>query len=500
LASPRTLNVTLPDLAKPESVQARLTVYPGALAVLRSELAAARARSSLHDDAYLLLLAGRAGALGKSLGVEPKAEELRRLRLVATQRVIRHARSPGPGVASTLAAAALAHPGDPLLSRLGERLGAQVARSQRADGTFGGADGWPLQRLVIATADGLRAVQAAAVDERSTRRAQAASIRAAGAFRRHLKLIDDGFSAAAALASGGVDGKLADELVARVTKSLAKSADGSKYMKVDKGIVTADGSRPSTIEATALAVLALAGRKGGDSLLPDLGAYLLSHYGPGGFGHGRANQLALAAVAKVFDKPLPAQVTVRLLLDDEELTTTTLSGDKLRQVASVTTAAPAGVGAHNWKVVADPPIPGLGFALALDWREPFDPPGEGGLELAVERPALARVGRPVAITLRATAPGGAALTIRHGLPAGCQPDRVSLDKLVSEGVISSYETEDGAVVMHTPPRRQGQAFAGRYRVIPTLAGTLRGRPSEIGEARRRGRSVALAGEIWRIAR
>jgi hypothetical protein len=501
LASERSKSITLPDLAQPDSVEARLTVYPGALAVLRAELGTARARSSLHDDAYLLLLAGRAPELGKSLGSQPEADALRKLRLIGTQRVIRHARSPAPGVAAVLASSALAHAEDPLLSRLGERLASQVARSQRPDGTFGGADGWPLQRLLVSTADGLRAVQAAARDERQQRRAQAAALRAAGAFRRHLKRVEDGYTAAAALASGGVEGKLAEQLVERVMKSIKTGGDGTRYLHVAKGVVAGDGARPTQVEATALAILALDGRDAAKAVLPDLGAYLLARYGPGGFGSGRANLLALEAVARVFKAPLPAQVTVRLFLDDAELATAQLSGDKLREVVGVTARAPDAVGAHKWRVVAEPALPGLGFALTTSWREPFGEPGEGGLELAVERADGAKVGRPLAVTLRATAPGGAALRVRHGLPAGCQPDLPSLDKLTSDGVISRYETEDGAVVLYAPSRRQGQAFVARYRVIPTLAGTLRGRPSEIAlDGRGRSGAVGLAGEVWRISR
>ena len=66
-----------------------------------------------------------------------------------------------------LAEAALAHPENPVLARLGERLAAQVAQAQRPDGTCQGADGWTLQRLLVTTGDCVRAVKASQASPRA---------------------------------------------------------------------------------------------------------------------------------------------------------------------------------------------------------------------------------------------------------------------------------------------------------------------------------------------
>ncbi len=82
------------------------------------------------------------------------------------QRLLRSARSPNVPTAALVAQAALSHPDNPVLSRLGERLAAQVAQAQRPDGTCQGEDGWTLQRLLVATADCALAVRAATSSRR----------------------------------------------------------------------------------------------------------------------------------------------------------------------------------------------------------------------------------------------------------------------------------------------------------------------------------------------
>ncbi|HSP77032.1 MAG TPA: alpha-2-macroglobulin family protein, partial [Myxococcaceae bacterium] len=181
LAAPRTLTLEGPEDAVAGSERVRLRVYPGALGVLREELSAAVGRGGVAEDAYALLLAGRAPELMEALGEEADAEGLRDMAALAGQRVLRAGRAPDVATAALLAEAALAHPDNPVLARLGERLAAQVAGAQRPDGTCQGEDGWTLQRLLVATADCARAVRAAEGTPEGRRRAAAFSVRAAGA-------------------------------------------------------------------------------------------------------------------------------------------------------------------------------------------------------------------------------------------------------------------------------------------------------------------------------
>ncbi|HZI15889.1 MAG TPA: hypothetical protein VE153_36315, partial [Myxococcus sp.] len=45
--------------------------------------------------------------------------------------------------------------------------------------------------------------------------------------------------------------------------------------------------------------------------------------------------------------------------------------------------------------------------------------------------------------------------------------------------VSSWDAEDGAVTLKLPARAAGEPFQARFRVIPTLAGTLQGGASTL---------------------
>jgi hypothetical protein len=481
LAAERSMELALPADTYREGATARLQVYPGALAILRAELASAGARGDAGGDAYALLLAGRGEALLEALGGEPENQALRALGIVAGQRVIRAARSPDALTAAMFAEAALAHPGNPVLSRLGERLAATVAAGQRPDGTCAGADGWPLQRLLAATADCVRAVRATSATGPARQRAQRVTLAARRAFERNLERIEDPYTAATILASGALDGAARDRLRRRVREGIKRQPDGTQALAVEAAIVRADGLPPPPVEATAMAVLALRDDQSAAALVADLGGRLLSGYDPArGFGDGRTNLAALTAVLSLFKEPLPARVTITLTQDGRSLAEQVLEGPKLREVLVLETPLPDPASRHTYVVRADPAVPGLGYALALGGFVPWGPDrAEGGLELTVGTPREARVGQPIDVDVRAAAPAGLELTVRHGLPAGVQVDTASLDALVTAGTIRSYQREDGAVTLKVPARTPGQTFAARYRAIPTLAGRIGGTPSAI---------------------
>jgi hypothetical protein len=474
LAAARSLEVVLP--AGIDGASARLVVFPGPLALLRAELAGAAARSEPAGDAYALLLAGRGEALLRTLGGEPASKELRALGVVAAQRVIRATRSPDPLTAALYTEAALAHPNNPVLSRLGERLADTVAAGQRPDGTFVGTSGWTLQRLLVVSAQCLRAVRAASQSGAAAGRQRAVrvSLRARAAFERNIDRVDDAYTAAAILAAGVLEGAPRERLRKKVREELRQADDGARSLPVARGVVRADGLPPSIPEATALALLALRDDPASAALISDVGASLLSSYDPErGFGDGQTNLLALAAVLSLFRDPLPPSVTVTLAQDGRALAERVLEGPKLREALAFEAPLATAAGRHVYEIRAQPPVAGLAYALALKGFVPWprDPP-KGGLELTVESPKEARVGRPVEIGLRAAAPAGLDITIRHALPAGVQADIASLDALVSAGTIQRYRREDGVVVFDVAARAAGQLFSARYRAIPTMAGTL----------------------------
>jgi hypothetical protein len=500
LAAARKLTLTFPEDTERGSARLRLTAFPGALALLRAELAAAPSRSATADVAYLLGLAGQAAELSERLGARIEADEEKRLRSIAVQRALRFTRRPSAPSAMMFAPAALAHEGQPLLERLGARLADQVARAQRPDGTFLGGDGWKLQRLVVATAAGVRALSASAVGEKGPRRAEVARVRGATALARMLPQVKDPYSAAAALASGAVEGKLKDELTKRVRSALKKRGDGGRVLPVPKGAVRADGSRPTEMEATALAVLALSGDASAKAERADLGAALLSAYRPGrGFGDGQTNLIALEAVMAIFDQPLPKRVVLTTLLDGEPFVQGVLEGTKLKDTTVLTGGLEEAAGTHTLEIKSEPPVPGLAFVLSQRWTEPYDEPDEdAGLGLTEERPKQVRVGQPFGVTLSAAAPGGQALVIRYALPAGMLADEPLLERLVREGLLERYSLEEGVVELVAPRRGQGQAFRAPLRFTPTLAGTLNAKVSSVALKSRGGSEVYVPTKPWTV--
>lgn len=498
LASPRELELEGAVDSLPDSERARLLVFPGALALLRSELSAAPHRASTSNDAYSLLLAGKAPSLLGALGAAPDRDAVRELSLIATQRAMQHSRAPDPHTAALFAEAALAHGDNPVLSRLGERLAATVASSQRPDGTCQGGEGWTLQRVLVATAECARAVNAAQSTPSSRQRAIGFNLRAAGAFERNLGRIEEGYTAAAILAGGALSGSLADQLREKVQAALKSREDGAKFLPVDQGVVRSDGKPPSEAEATALAVLAL--EADARAQLADLGTSLLSGYHPSfGWGDGETNLVCMRAAIRLFKDPIPPNVAITLEMDGKAVAQGALEPSRLKDVLTLEAAAPGSAGKHSWRVRAEPSVPGLGFSLTLASFVPWkQEEANGGLDLAITAPRELSVGRPVDVALSASAPSGMALKVRHALPAGLQPDSASLAALVASGALSRFETEDGAITLEVPPRPAGQPFSASYRVVPTLAGTLQAPASTVASLERPEQVRYVAPAVWMV--
>lgn len=484
LAAPRTVSLAGPAGSDPQTDRVRLLVYPGALSLLRAELGVSTSRSSVADDGYALLLAGRADKLLVSLGDQADPDAIRTLSILTGQRVIRDARTLDVTSATLLVEPALAHPHNPVLARIGERAAAYLAEHQRPDGTFAGGAGWTLQRVMMATADATRAVAAAHASTPERQRLQGVQMRAASAFERAADQVPDAFTAAAILASGAVKGPFADKLRARVKSGIKAAPDGSKYLDVPDGVVRADGQVPSRAEATGLAVLALLGDPTG---VADLGGTLLGSYSPErGWGDGRANLVCMQAVIELFKTPVPEGVKITLTMDGKPVSEGLLDRAALKEVLALEGPAPDGgfSGPHEWKLVAEPAVPGLGYALSLRGWVPWQTQTtQQGLEMSMLPASVsAEIGRPIEITLAAIAPSNTELQIMQSLPAGVQVDTPSLEALVAAGTITKFEATDGKLEMTVPGLAPGATFAATYKVIPTLVGSLRSAASSITAA------------------
>ena len=188
----------------------------------------------------------------------------------------------------------------------------------------------------------------------------------------------------------------------------------------------------------------------------------------------------MQAVVKLFKDPLPKSVQFVLKMDGKVVAEGTLDAARLRDVVTEDVAAPGSAGAHHWELSAVPALPGLGFSLTLtSWVPWKTDKAQGGLELSLAAPDKAAVGQASEVSVLAVAPGGSPLKIRQALPAGVQVNTASLTDLVSKGTITRFESEDGAVTLHVGALEPGKTFAAKYRVIPTLAGTLHSSASSI---------------------
>jgi len=241
---------------------------------------------------------------------------------------------------------------------------------------------------------------------------------------------------------------------------------------VPEDVVRADGVRPSPVEATALAVLALEGDA--KAPLADLGAAILAGYSPSwGWGDGRANLVCMQAVQRLFKDPVPPDTRIVLTMDGNQVAEGTLSRERVREVMTLDAESVGAAGSHRWEVKSEPAVPGLGFSLSVTTWGPWPRQSEEkGVELLLEPPAKPVVGKSSSIAVRAVAPAERELTIRLSLPAGVQPDTGALDKLVDEGTLLRYDTSDGLVELHVPALEPAQVFSADIRVIPTLAGSL----------------------------
>jgi hypothetical protein len=173
-------------------------------------------------------------------------------------------------------------------------------------------------------------------------------------------------------------------------------------------------------------------------------------------------------------------VKITLTLDDKPVTQGTLTRDKLREVLPLDADVAGGfAGKHEWRVVAEPPVPGLGFSLTLESYVPWQKEPGRGLELALPASIAAQVGKPTEIALTAVAPAGRELHLSQALPAGVQVDTPSLQALVDAGTITRFHASEGLVELWVAPLTPGQTFAAKYRVVATLAGKLKSAASTI---------------------
>jgi hypothetical protein len=480
LAGPRSFTLS----ASPGATSGSLvvTVFPGALGVVRAELDAAPARGAdLAQAAYTYAVTGLAGPLAADGTVPP--DVLRAAQLRAWQRIAKETRTPGVAEATTALAALRIAPADSLAGRLAIRLAETLRATQAPDGLWTAASGASLDASLVQTA---RAVWALGPDNQSNR------LRATGAFERYSPRLAAPYVAAWGLAAGVVEEGTAEALRTTVREALHTTADGAKTLRVDAA--RPDGRRVTEAEATALAILAL---PADDPARPDLAAGLLGLYDPrAGFGDGDTGILALRALEAVFAGDIPREVAVRVEVDGVEVGRGVLDPSHPHAPVRIVGGALTGLAEHRVTVTSEPAVPGLAFtAVARDYV-PWVQLPPAGLELFVTREEMV-VGETASVVVQVSAPAGVALDVSVGLPAGVEPLARILDALVASGGAASWHGEDGRVTI-VGVRTEGGAWKTVIPVTPTLAGVLLADAARVWPSGQPEAAFARVPERWTI--
>ncbi len=484
IAGERTFGLDGPASADPSTQELGVLVFPGPLAVVHAEVArAASGGATPAEAAYGFALAANVEALAARAGVDLDATAQRKLRLLAWQRVVRHARAPDAGNAADLLAAMRDVGDQELAETVRQRLVRVVVDAQRGDGTWARQATAPLQRVLVQTAFAARALPET---ERGAR------LRASGAMERYASEIHDPYTAAVVLASGLLDGALAKIVRERLVEAVEIDADGSaRSLSVPVGVTNPWGVAPSATELQAWATLALADADDlpwrADLVAPLMGAYDASR----GFGAGGADVIALEAVTRALpglDRP----VEVVLRLDGVEVARQALDPQHPKQPALLI-ARPGGLD-RPITLTVEPEVSGLAYVATLASWVPWTGKEQiAGVEVEVTATPL-EVGRDGRITLRVAAPSGLSVTLEQGLPAGASVDETALSG--HPGLVEVRVGTD-RLTLRTRPARAGEILEIPIVVRPAFAGTFSTPPLVVDAGHER---IALAPMVWRVSR
>lgn len=456
LSGTRSFRATGPAGADPATQRLAVQVYPGGLAVLQAEVERLGGGGAVADPAYGFAVAGFLDELGLAAGAQVDPKVVRRLRQQAWQRLIAHAGyDPDYRQLVGLLGGLRDVDAHELAAERRDIWQRVIVDAQRADGTWAPSDSGTIQALVAQTAATARVLDP---DKHELVRA-----RAAGALERLGRQVEDPYTAAVILASGLAEGDDVDRLEKVLLDAVDQRSGGIRTIGPPRGVRGPFG-RVSRVEMLAWTRLALEGR---DDLTwrDDLVAELMSGYGSSGFGGGRADVVALEAVATALPT-LPEPVDVVLLVDDEEVARARL--DPAQPMQPVTLAALPGASDPIYTLKVEGKAPGLTWTARLRSWTPWQAPRNTGVE-ARWTPGSLRVGRAGTARLVISAPGGSNVTVRAGIPAGTWVDErglaahpaVELAKVHDDYVELRLARFGAAQIVDIPVRVQ-PAFAGRF--------------------------------------
>lgn len=496
----RELEVSPSESGRPSASSMSLTVFPGPLSFVVAELAEAGLRIQrpgdlslldprgsrwipetdptlrrLSDAAYAYALSGQGRELASKWGAKsetsgfPKQEALRALRLRAWQGILRDTRT-AQGVTPLIGLAAMrTWPDDPLARGLADRLASQVASSQSSDGSFAsvlsGAQ-VSIERALVFTAEAARL---------AGERQPTVQKRAQGFIARNGAIIDDPYTAAIVLASGCAPEQLQERLRKLLVEGIQTQAGGSRWLVPGPKAIRADGSAPSTIEATAQALLALSQDPESKALVQELGSSLMSTWTPTvGFGDGQTGLVVLGALARLMAEPPPESVEVILSGNGRELLRRRLElaggfEPALLELPASTEPLPT-----SWRVEASPAVPGLSFAITrTDWI-PSPLESRESDRIRVSHKGKAKVGEPLAIAIVAPASSSRSHEVELDLPTGFELDMDRMRMLQEQGRVASWSARDGHLSLKTPKATDSLSWTVEISAIPSFAGHFEG--------------------------
>ena len=473
--------LSAPADADATTQELQVRVFAGPLAVLQAEIERGGSSNNAWDAAYGFALAQQVLDLSVRTKVEVDEVAVRRLRILAWQRVVRHARSPDAGTAADLLAALRGTTGHAQAEELAQRMERTVVQGQRGDGTWSRSGSGSIRAVLVETAFAARALSPEQTGART---------RATGAIRRNLRYIDDPYTAAVVLSAGLLDGDDKASLQKLVEDAAVDGGDGRKTMALPENAINPWGSSPSRSELLAWTVLALPADV---AWRGDLVGELMSGYDASwGFRAGPADVVVLEAIAAALPG-LDTPVDVILSVDGKEVARKKLdpTQPKLPAVLNATGA----VGAVELSV--SPPVPGLAYAATLrswvPWTGDERLPGVDVELVASEM----HVGRDATLTFTVSAPSGMSLALEQGIAAGASVDEDALAALSDR--IVSYEVKTDRVRLVTRDFQAGEIMTVPLVVRPAFAGTLTTSPLIVEPYAYAGRAVSLPPLTWVVS-
>ena len=466
ISSRAELRIPAPADARTATDHVAVTVFPGPLAVLSSEIQRAPGMDGgVLSASYGYALATHLGELSEALGTAVDDDTLRDLRLTAFQRVVPHVRSPTATTAIKLLLGMRDVPDDSMAAATRDRLVDAVRRGQGGDGTWSAGTRSSVQQMLVQTSLAAWSLP----DDETTPR-----LRASGAMERFADDVDDPYTAAVMLASDCVTGPTRDALSELMRDGLV-TQNGVTTVRVPDDVVGAWGTRPTRAEMLAWTVLALLGEDDPETAGELVGELMGNYSSARGFGTSTVEPVALAAVMAAI-APLDQPITVSASIGGQVITEVALDPSQPMVLGEL--MVPTGGSDEPVVIEVSPQVPGLSYvASRRSWTPWPTDSGMQGVDIEVSFDEWT-VGQEGIMSIAIAGVAGQRLTIEHGLPPGATVDEVALAALKND-VVMDYTVESHRVAFTTRPLSGGEVLTVPITVRPGFAGTFTTGPMRV---------------------